>query len=514
MNGNLIRSIWRISFSLVIVAVFSFAGAVWSEPVKKPKMLFFYSEFCSHCGVIKKEFLPGFLKKYGDRFEFVEMNVAETAVFDSLVAIESRLNFPEKEKDYPAVYFMGTLLEGEIPVGTKLEPLVKAWIARADSFEAAERRVMEQKPVVVSPKIEEFVKPVHIAYFFKQGCKHCSRAKEIVSWLERFRPNVRVESFDIAEKRSKLLAVALGLRNGVPRDRLMGTPAFFIGNDFLIEEDVSQTMLTQLVDRHSPSGTDPFWKSIGPDELKKAEAEITETFDSIALAAIALAALGDGVNPCAFATIIFFVSYLTMLGRNRREIFIVGLSFAMAVYLTYFLIGLGFLNVVKRAANLDLLSKIIFGSAAALCMVFGVLSVGDYFKARAGKTSDMTLQLPAYLKKRIHATVREKAKSRSLVAGAVIAGFTISILEFACTGQVYLPTITYMASLKAKAIGYLLFYNALFIAPLLVVFGAVYFGASSQMVAKFMERRVGAVKLVLAGVFFVVGALLFWAVFL
>jgi hypothetical protein len=71
-----------------------------------------------------------------------------------------------------------------------------------------------------------------------------------------------------------------------------------------------------------------------------------------------------------------------------------------------------------------------------------------------------------------------------------------------------------MASRKAEAIGYLLFYNSLFILPLLAVFGAVYFGVSSRAVAHIMESRVGTVKLVLAAVFFIVGALLFWAAFL
>jgi cytochrome c biogenesis protein CcdA len=95
-----------------------------------------------------------------------------------------------------------------------------------------------------------------------------------------------------------------------------------------------------------------------------------------------------------------------------------------------------------------------------------------------------------------------------------VAGFTVSLLEFACTGQVYLPTITYMASRKVEALGYLLFYNSFFILPLLAVFGAVYFGVSSKTVAQIMESRVGTVKLVLAVVFFIVGALLFWAAFL
>ena len=105
---------------------------------------------------------------------------------------------------------------------------------------------------------------------------------------------------------------------------------------------------------------------------------------------------------------------------------------------------------------------------------------------------------------------------KSYVAGALIVGFLVSILEFACTGQVYLPTIIMMIGkegTRLRAIFYLLFYNLCFIVPLLVVFGFVYFGVSSKGIAKLMETRIGTVKLALAVVFFIVGGLLFWTVF-
>jgi len=167
-------------------------------------------------------------------------------------------------------------------------------------------------------------------------------------------------------------------------------------------------------------------------------------------------------------------------------------------------------------ANIELLAKIIFGGTAVLCMVFGMLSIYDYFKARSGKTADMALQLPKFLKRRIHATIREKAKMESIIAGTLVAGFMVSIFELACTGQVYLPTIAFMVGMegyKARAVLYLLLYNICFIIPLLVVFGVVYFGVSSHSIARIMEAKVGMVKLVLAGVFFAVGGLLFWVVF-
>lgn len=480
----------------------------------KPEMLFFYSKNCDQCAVIRKEFIPGFLKKYGELISFIEIEVSVPAHFDSLLAMESRTAFPEEDKDYPAVYFMGTMIEGEIPVGTELEPLMRAWIAHPDSLEILDLTIMSRKVETLKPEQNGQASPVHFAYFFKQGCKECGRAKEIVAWLEKNYPNVKIESFDIADRQSKLLATAIGLRCGVPKNRLMGTPSFFVGRDYLLEDGISQKHLSELAKRYSKAGAEPFWKNMSPEELKGAEEVIADTFDSLALAAIALAALGDGVNPCAFATIIFFVSYLTMLGRRKNEILLVGSAFSLAVFLTYFLVGLGFLNVVKRMTDILILSKIIFGGTAALCVVFGFLSLFDYFKAKSGKVTEMTLQLPAFLKRRIHATIREKARTKGIVMGALAAGFTVSILEFACTGQVYLPTITYMASKKTTALGYLLLYNALFILPLIVVFGVVYFGVSSQAIAKVMERKVGTVKLLLALIFFTVAALLFWAVFL
>ena len=155
--------------------------------------------------------------------------------------------------------------------------------------------------------------------------------------------------------------------------------------------------------------------------MQHTKGAISELFRSFTVFTIVLAGLGDGINPCAFATILFFISYLGITGRSRKEIMYVGLSFAFAVFLTYFLIGLGFFSIVRRISHFTFVSKIIFGGTAIVCVIFGFISINDYFKARSGKTSDMTLQLPAFLKRRIHSTIREKARMESFIAGAVIA---------------------------------------------------------------------------------------------
>jgi len=511
----MIRSFCKSIILMILPGIVFISICGYADDV--PVMLFYYSKDCEHCLRMRKEFLPGFLQNYGKHFRFVELETSNNVYSDSLYAMESRVNFPNDQKTKPAIYFMGVMIEGEIPVRFGLERLIHRYLANPDSAKKVDREVMARVPEIIEPAEVESAATVHMAYFYEQGCKECSRAEEIIDWLKMNYAFIKIDQFEIDESESKIIATALGVKTGVPEDRLMSTPVFFIGNEYVLSEDISRKQLAELIKKYSISGTEPEWRTLTRDEMKQAEAVINDQFQSFVLFAIVFAGLGDGVNPCAFASILFFVSYLSLIGRKKNEIMIVGFSFAFAVFLTYFLIGLGFLKFIKTIVNIELLAKIIYGGTSTACIFFGLLSLHDYSKIRSGKIADITLQLPKFLKRRIHGTIRDKAKMESIVGGALIAGFIVSILEFACTGQVYLPTITFMVGMegvKTKAILYLLLYNICFIIPLFLVFGVVYFGVSSQLIAKIMETRVGTVKLVMSMVFFTVGGMLFWAVFL
>jgi hypothetical protein len=126
---------------------------------------------------------------------------------------------------------------------------------------------------------------------------------------------------------------------------------------------------------------------------------------------------------------------------------------------------------------MPLFSKIVYLITLVIVLVLGTYSLYDYLQLKRGKPSGMKLQLPDFLKKSIHRIIREKSRSRHYLIAAVVAGFIISLLEFTCTGQVYLPTILFVTkvpSLRGSAISYLLLYNLMFIIPLLTIFGAAY----------------------------------------
>jgi len=110
----------------------------------------------------------------------------------------------------------------------------------------------------------------------------------------------------------------------------------------------------------------------------------------------------------------------------------------------------------------------------------------------------MALNLPHALRMRINAVIRQGRGARTFIVSSFVTGVVVSFLELACTGQVYLPTIVFVASqpdMRAQAIIMLVLYNLLFILPLAVVFLLTYYGTSSKHLTRFLQERAAAVKL-------------------
>jgi cytochrome c biogenesis protein CcdA len=221
----------------------------------------------------------------------------------------------------------------------------------------------------------------------------------------------------------------------------------------------------------------------------------------LALLPVLAAGLLDGINPCAFTTLIFLISALAVAGRGRREVLIIGLFFALSVFTSYYVIGLGAFSALRAASVFPAIATGLKWLLFAVLVGFAGLSVYDFFMIRRGETSRVLLQLPNALKRRIHTSIKARSRSAALLASALVMGFLVSVFELACTGQVYFPTIAYMVRSQASGYFYLLLYNVGFIVPLLVVFVLSFFGLNSRALTRFMQSSMGGVKLGLAVLF-------------
>ena len=66
-----------------------------------------------------------------------------------------------------------------------------------------------------------------------------------------------------------------------------------------------------------------------------------DRFKQFSLWGVLIAGLIDGLNPCAFATIVFLVSYLSFLGKQSKEILTYGIIFTLGVFIAYIIAGWG-----------------------------------------------------------------------------------------------------------------------------------------------------------------------------
>ena len=223
----------------------------------------------------------------------------------------------------------------------------------------------------------------------------------------------------------------------------------------------------------------------------------------LAFLPVLAAGLLDGVNPCAFTTLIFLLAALSYAGRGRREILLIGGFFSLAVLVTYFLLGLGLFQALRLADGFPLAARLLRWVLIAALALLSAMSLYDFFQIRAGRANRILGQLPGPLKRRIHSSIRSRVGSLALVSSSLVLGALVSVFELACTGQVYFPTLAYLARTRREtaAFFYLILYNLGFIAPLLAVFALSWAGVASQRFTSFLQRSMGPVKLALAFLF-------------
>jgi len=157
----------------------------------------------------------------------------------------------------------------------------------------------------------------------------------------------------------------------------------------------------------------------------------------------------DGINPCAMATLIFLISYLSFAKRTPKEILATGLLFAAGIFVAYLGVGMGAFRALQELEGISTASKLLYPAMALGTFALAIYSFRDYLRAKAGNVAGMTLTLPKPLTRLSHRLVRSSAGPGAFLGFAFIAGLLISILELFCTGQIYLPTLMYVWGKKA-----------------------------------------------------------------
>jgi cytochrome c biogenesis protein CcdA/glutaredoxin len=482
---------------------------------------YFYANDCPHCLAILEEIIKPLEAEKGDLLDIRLLEIGIPEYYEAMLMVEDHFEVGAAERSIPTLVIGDVFLIGETEIRTEISPLINEGIESGGIPFPEIEGVDPSKLITVEPdpdaedsedcdSSEEscvIEAPIYIAYFYQTGCKECSRVEADLNYLRSKYPQMQIVDFNVYDHAD----LATWMAEHVDPEGTLLLPAIFIGDDALMGEEILPENIVPILEKYKFSGTVPVWEDYDPDE---AQQSLVERFKNMGWLTIVAAGLVDGINPCAFATLIFFVSYLTLSGKTGKEVLFVGAAFTAGVFIAYLVIGLGLYQILELVGEtLDVVARIVYIVTGLFCIFLAVISFLDYRKAKQGKVGDMLLNLPEPLRKRINATIRKGRKSRNYVLGAFGVGILISFLELACTGQVYLPTIIFVSSipeLRLRAIFFLILYNLLFIMPLVVIFVLVYFGTTSKDLTKFFEKNAATVKFAMGLVFILLGG---WLIF-
>ncbi|PLR83699.1 cytochrome c biogenesis CcdA family protein [Bacillus sp. V33-4] len=182
-----------------------------------------------------------------------------------------------------------------------------------------------------------------------------------------------------------------------------------------------------------------------------------------------LAGILDGFNPCAFSTLLLWSGFLLNrfgqevgssldIEKQQKNILSYAFFYALGIFLIYFLLGIGILELFRlKSIQTTLLVQI----AGLVVVVLGVLMIRDSFFSHA----KALIKMPAILH-----PLYKKYSEPATKFGSFLSGIVIGLCSVPCGGAVYMAILLIIQS-KPFVVKYpLLFvYNIGFILPVVIL---------------------------------------------
>ena len=185
------------------------------------------------------------------------------------------------------------------------------------------------------------------------------------------------------------------------------------------------------------------------------------------LAAVLITAAVDSINPCAIGVALLLVATLVKQDR-RRDILKIGMIYVTAVYITYFVAGLG---IIHFLVGLPVqIANYVTVFVALLVIIGGLLEIKDFFWYGKGES----LMIPEKYAEKIADKMNDLSTPM-----AVLLGIFVAAVELPCTGGPYLAILTIISQqgVNLVAYGMMALYNLIFVLPLIIIVALSYMGS-------------------------------------
>ena len=174
----------------------------------------------------------------------------------------------------------------------------------------------------------------------------------------------------------------------------------------------------------------------------------------------------DAFNPCAFFVLLFLLSMMVH-SRSRRRMALIGGIFVFFSGAIYFLFMAAWLNLFIYLGELRLITLF----AGVIAVLIALVNIKDYFWFRRGFSLSISDDEKPRLIDRIRQLLRLDSTATVIVATVILA-IVANSYELLCTAgfpMVYTRILTLKSLPVESYYLYLLFYNLIYILPLLTI---------------------------------------------
>ncbi len=224
--------------------------------------------------------------------------------------------------------------------------------------------------------------------------------------------------------------------------------------------------------------------------------------DTLNFTRITTLALADSVNPCAIAVLtMVLVAILIQNPDKKKKVLYAGLAFTASIYIGYLFYGVVLIQLFKSFAEFLRENSIyIYNGLGIFAMIIGALNIKDYFMYKPG---GLATEMPLFMRPGAKRIIQKITSP----CGAFIIGFLVTLFLLPCTIGPYIIASGLLSELGILgALPWLLYYNLLFILPMLIIVGLIYYGSAKvDEVSGWKERNIRMLHLVAGILLFAVG---------
>lgn len=334
--------------------------------------------------------------------------------------------------------------------------------------------------------------PVHITYFWGDGCPFCAAQDLFFEELEAQYPNVIIERYEVwYHPENRPLFERMAASYGV---RASGVPMTFIGEKVWSGfNDIYREEMLAAVERYSFEGV---VQSEGARQTAEQSfalslpllSSINLQLQPIVLSTV-LIAFVDGFNPCSLWVLTLLLGLVIHSG-SRVKVMQVGLTFLLVTALIYGLFMTGLLSVLSYVGYLWWIQILI----ALFALTFALVNIKDYFWYKRGLSFTISDKHKPGLYRQMRGLLQQDSSLKRIGATAVMAT-GISLIELPCTAGFPVLWSSLLAGSDLAVGGFALLlglYLLVYLLDELLIFGVA---ATTLRIGRFQERHGRFLKL-------------------